>query len=348
MTKKQIVKAIGFLILLSTVLYIVNKIYSIPEEYAINKLRYQTMYTEEENTWDAILIGTSVVDRAWAAPLAYNQTGLTMYPLSSDSQPIALTTYIIEEAKKSQDIQLVVVDLHGIRSNSMNMKDSSLRRVVDTMKLSANKVDAIQYAFEYSKNLGGKEDKLRNKSIWDYYVPFFKYHERRDIQLSDILKEEDVMKGVNTRGAFKSKKQVKPILTTTSGVLSELQKEILTNIIDYCEENDIELLFMSVPSYLTIMEQYEINAAFDFVKEMGCDTLNMNTKEAYEELKINYNKDFYNDIHMNSKGARKVTKYLASYIDELYEYADHREDERYVDWEEAYKSYEVYYEEGWK
>ena len=44
---------------------------------------------------------------------------------------------------------------------------------------------------------------------------------------------------------------------------------------------------------------------------------------------------------MNVLGSEKVTEYLASYLAEEYDLADHREDEAYASWHELYEEYSV-------
>ncbi|WP_047834917.1 hypothetical protein, partial [Robinsoniella sp. RHS] len=97
MTKKQILRMICFLMLAGGAFYVMNGIFVKPASIEIND-RYEAFYKREtKNSWDGALIGSSVVDRAWAAPLAWNEYGVALYPMSTDSLPLPFVTNLIEE-----------------------------------------------------------------------------------------------------------------------------------------------------------------------------------------------------------------------------------------------------------
>ena len=98
---------------------------------------------------------------------------------------------------------------------------------------------------------------------------------------------------------------------------------------------------------MSVNAQGEINAAFEMAREYGQDVLNFNDERLYNELGMEFDSDYYNSMHLNSKGARKVTEYLGNYIAENYDFKDKRGQEEYKSWDEAYELYEQYYETGW-
>lgn len=353
MSKKEGLKTVLFFILLIGVLSVLNHIYAMPyiekRSLASTISRYNELYEEKENTWDGIILGRSVLDRAWVAPMAWNDYGMTLYPLSTDSQPIMLTKYIIEEVRKTQDIKLVVVEMQGIRKNALRVREVTIRRVTDNLAYSSNRIDAINAAFEYDLELRGKKSSIQKGGKWAYYVPFIKYHSRTDLNKYDFFHPVDDMKGVSqvASGAFVVKEQIPSVLTDVSGELSSLQREILMDIIEYGKENGVEIMFTAVPSCLDITEQEEINAAFDLVEEYGCKTLNFNTDEMYKSIGFDFATDMYNTNHMNSTGARKVTSLLSKFIHDNYSFEDKRGQEAYSSWNKAYEKYVNFYEEGW-
>lgn len=58
-----------------------------------------------------------------------------------------------------------------------------------------------------------------------------------------------------------------------------------------------------------------------------------------EEVGIDYAVDFFDDTHLSSYGAEKISRYLAKYLAENYELSDHRGEKDYLDWEEDYQKY---------
>ena len=89
----------------------------------------------------------------------------------------------MKEALKTQKPKLFIVELRGTCQSKDTIWDVAVRRMVDNMKMSRNKIDAIQEVIDYSE--GGKNS--IDTSGWSYYVPFLKYHsrwkERKSIQI---------------------------------------------------------------------------------------------------------------------------------------------------------------------
>ena len=91
------------------------------------------------------------------------------------------------------------------------------------------------------------------------------------------------------------------------------QEEVLRNLLDYCRENRISVLF-TVNPYTDIQE--ETQKQFNYMKaiveeEYGYPFINFNL--LYDELDIDFARDFYNGSHMNTNGAVKFTRYLAAF-----------------------------------
>ena len=93
-------------------------------------------------------------------------------------------------------------------------------------------------------------------------------------------------------------------------------------------------------------EAEKFNTAMDMVRERGYEVLDFNTEEMAHELGLDWEKDFYNSKHVNFMGAEKYTEYLSAYLAENYDLPDHRGQEKYESWEEAYEYYLDFTEEG--
>ena len=74
--------------------------------------------------------------------------------------------------------------------------------------------------------------------------------------------------------------------------------------------------------------------------------LDFNTPEMYEELGLDFDKDYYNSKHVNFIGAEKYTCYLTSYLKDHYDLPDHRGEAGYESWEDAFAAYEAYVSGG--
>lgn len=357
MTKKQGLRLVLFLLILGMAFCALVRVFGMPtnKDTALGVMkRYNDFYDEPENTWDCVLLGTSCVDRQWAAPLAWKDYGMAVYAMNTDVQPLYLTTFLLDEVRKTQDVKLAVVDVRGIKFSSLKPTDVRVRRVTDSMKFSLNRCRAIDRAIEayaeYNSHVD-EDEKLNVPGRAPLYFSFLKYHSRwkEGLYKSDFIPPVNDMKGIyGAPDAFHAE-EVKPTEETgVVGELNQMQTDILDDILKYGEDNELELLFTSSPSRLGKSEQPEINAAIRYLEEKGAKVINFNTAEKYEEIGLDFSQDLYNAHHLNSRGSIKFTKYFAKYLHENYEFEDKRGREEYKDWDEAYEKFVKFYEEGWK
>ena len=80
MKKKQILQFIIFmtlgLVMVCTLFYLFEK-----NESDLAARSWNGFYSEEENTIDGIIVGTSMATWAWVAPLAWHERGVRLYSL---------------------------------------------------------------------------------------------------------------------------------------------------------------------------------------------------------------------------------------------------------------------------
>ncbi|MCI9081576.1 MAG: hypothetical protein HFI70_04505 [Lachnospiraceae bacterium] len=360
MTKKQGLRLISFLLVLGLILYGLVRVFGMPtnKDTALGVMkRYNDFYDEPENTWDCVMLGTSCVDRQWAAPLAWNEYGMAVYAMNTDVQPLYLTTCLLDEVRKTQDVKLAVVDVRGIRMDSLRPTEVRVRRVTDSMRYSANRFKTIHKAIEFYKEYYSRDDVKDGQKVLDnldetsMYFSFLKYHSRwkEGLYESDFIRPVNDMKGIyDPADAFHSE-NVKPTkVIPDTAELNDLQKSVLDEIIEYGETTGLEILFTSAPSRVFEKEQPEFNGAVKYLEEKGAKVINFNTEEKYKEIGLDFSTDLYNAHHMNTKGAVKFTNYFAKYLHENYQFEDKRGKEEYKEWDEAYKRYVEFFEQGWK
>lgn len=351
MTKRQGIRAIVFLALLGSILLWINDAIGTPRnsDVILMTRRFDELYSDPKNTWDGILLGTSVVDRAWAAPLAWEEYGMAVYPMSTDGQPIMMTTSVIEEVLKYHDLSFVVVELHGMRPGILKTNGSRIRWIADHMKMSLNRIRTVQKAFEHMDKWYPDRFDSSFVTRLSYYFPIVQFHKRLTTDKfyeGDFVTGETKMKGVY-EAARHMRIQSEPYGPNDDMVeLNEEQTEILDEIMAYCEEKELELIFLNIPSALPAESLAHLNASAEYVKEKGYPVLNFNEAELQELLNLNADEDFIDAKHLNTLGAHKFTECFSSWLHENLELTDHRGDERYESWEDAVPVYEAFYEEA--
>ena len=103
---------------------------AIPEDFDSNV--WASYYAEEDNTINTVLIGSSAMYRYWLPTRAYEEQGFTSALLATAGQDIRLIPYTMEEAVKSQDVDLFVVELHREACmTEVEMQEMDLKKLQD-------------------------------------------------------------------------------------------------------------------------------------------------------------------------------------------------------------------------
>lgn len=297
--------------------------------------RYDDFYAEEKNSLDAVYIGASNTYTFWEASLAWNQYGISVWPFSSARQPFEVAEYIIKEARKTQPDALYVIPVNALQSEITN---TALHRAVDNMPLSWNK-------FQFVNAMG-------EMSGWDwadrleYLFPLIRYHSRwSQLGETDFQREIDDIKGGTIYNAFLTgSNDVSSSFRTTTryGELYETTQTALDSLLDYCDAEQLNVLFVVSPNANT--DEYhwaQINTVLQTVQSRGYPALDMRFLK--NDIGLDPTKDYYNAPHTNIHGAIKVTDYLSRYLVENYGFTDKRGDPAYSSWDDAYSRYTLEY-----
>lgn len=336
MTKKELGRSIAFVLVVCLLLILLCEVFELSDTTYI-PTRFQTFYDLNEDTLDAVWIGTSGVDRYWLSSKAYEEYGMTVFPLSSDAMPSWLFTYVIDEIYKDQNPELLIVDLRAFcQTNTVDSKDTRARRLLDAMDpFSINKIKA---AFRTMRNIE-KLDKESSSFDLSYLLSYIKYHsmwEEKDFSIIDNTSSDAKCPymGFFMRKSLslKTKEQKASVYKKDSfKALDPYAEESLYEVLDYIEEKGINVLFVNTPNHMTKTEVGRANNICKILDERGIKYINYcETDENGDFLyvpELDHVADFYNRNHVNFYGAEKFTSVFAAYLDENYDFADHRSDE---------------------
>lgn len=306
--------------------------------------KYNDFYRAEKGMVEAVMIGTSAIDRGWIGPKAYHDYGLCVYDLSTARQPIPLARHIMKEVLRTQQPEVFIIDLRGVVVDEDMIAESEIRNVTDNMEFSLARLQAVKAALSFAAT---GENEIDTEDL-SFYFNFLKYH---SMWSSDELERTDLMDlkpshpykgyyGYSKKSIFQVGKGVTaPALSAEAAPVSESMEKELADLVAYCNEIESDVLFMVYPFSMTEERQKTINYTIAFVESHGHEVLNFNTEEMYQELGLNFNADFYNSGHTNVLGAEKCTAYLAEYLKARYELTDWRENGGLEDWEQAWQNY---------
>lgn len=341
MAKKNCIKIAGKVIFFLAIFAIIFKlIFSViwynDTEQSSNV--FKQFYELPNNSVDVIYIGPSSVKYYWVASAAFHNYGISVYPLATGGQPFSACKYLIEEAEKTQNPVLYIIDIRMLASNDAPL-DAEIRRVCDGMKNSANRIAAINHMTEF----GARDIDESEFNRWDYYFSFQKYHSRWK-----SLNSQDFGDRTNFSMGFVPLDYVTPfsppseeLINTPNVALSDISKKWLEDFLEYCDQNDdLNVLFINSPHMMPEIVWGTLNEAKSIIEKRGYKVLDVN--EHVDETGLDYQFDMREENHVNPYGALKYTDYLSKYLLDNYPLADHRGDENYDIWEQSYSDFENY------
>lgn len=294
---------------------------------------WDSFYSEKKDSIDIIYIGASNVYPFWSAPLYWKESGHTVFPLSISSMPSRAIKYMIEEARKTQPSASFVVCLNTFKTGSRH-EPASIHYVCDYMKLSKTKIDLID-ALAEDAGFSGTE-KI------EFYLPFVRFHSRwKDFSKKDyILRNYGIKNAISTSNSMNEIQDVSSTYRITSSRIgcTDEQLEIMNELLDYCDDNGIRLLFTIVPQAIndeSIIGQ--LNMLGDLATERGHQVVDL--LSSYQDYDLQLNQDFYNSNHINVHGALKFTRHLGELFDSYYDLSDKRGNDLFESWDKSYDNY---------
>lgn len=324
--KKQnaiaVCKGIIFILIGILLFQVINHIFMGKSTYA----KYRNYQVQDEI--DVMIMGSSHADAAFAPQEmekvfeeTYGQE-VSVFNYSISGMRIEHLSYFMEEALKKNKPKLIVLETFTFVPIAEEHREVLSRWAFDMLPLNSTKIEAIQYC--------APEDK------WSYYLPFIAYHSRwkelsaEDFKLVFSEKSWDDI-GETLPDVNEQMENVDDYFEQNVKEIDELQpinateKESLEKVIQLAEENDIKILFVSVPFKeqldMDSMEMIKIN---NFLQEnyVNGDTIQiLDMNRQWEELDFGYG-DLYDEGHCNKFGAAKVTGCLMDYITRNYQSDD--------------------------
>jgi len=332
--KKNVVKFCTFLIILIYIIIIINPIFILKTDHRAKLI--QGLY-KKDDSYDVVLMGSSHMAGMINPNELWNKYGITSFNYATGGQPIDVTYYLLKEVLKKHKKPIVVLDIYYLGLTDKFGQDGYIRYVIDNMKFSMNKMQAI---FNSTP-----------KDQWPYYIfPMAKYHTRwKELEEKDFVFDTEssyYAKGFGAGCSLYGEDSLSDTSTKGTSYLPPKTEEYLFKIIELCKENDLDLVLVNAPHDYTkiagssnwhedIAKMY--NKVAEIAKDNDIPFIDYNKK--FDEIGFDFKKDMFNDGHANIWGSDKLTDYLGKFLKENYNLADHRSDKDYEDWNTGY----VYY-----
>lgn len=343
MTKKQVIRCIAFVLVVCAALLVLCDLFE--QENGGNTDRcFNTYRALGKDTVDAVFIGTSGVACYWVSPLAYEEFGMTVYPLASDALPAWLYTSMIDEVLTYQSPELILLDIRPFTSGAVDREkmDANARFVLDAMDIFS--LNRHKTAVKTMKTIHSVYEEAPEFDI-SYFLSFVKYHGKwTDAQ---YLVSYNLGQRMHKYGGYRLDPDFSAVVREMTPTeydpslvkdLNPLCEQSLYEVLDYIREQDLKVLFVDTPKVLG-SKVGPTNRVFQILEEEGFDYLTYLDipEDGSFPLEIDFKTDFFNEGHVNYYGAEKYTHALAVYLKEHYDLPDRRNDPRVqADWDGLY------------
>ncbi len=290
---------------------------------------------EDPQKIDVFFIGASHIFFGVNPMEIWNESGIAGYNLTTHQQPLWSSKLLLQHALKKQSPKLIVLDVLMATNFSRPLLGTDqgtnmTHLALDPVPLSLQKVRGVLAT-----------DAIIEKG--EILFPIILNHSRLQ---QGLLTWDDLhffsgdrshpMKGYNYTENTIAYERPESVPDTTHE-LPEGLGEILIDFIQFCKKEGLPLLLIKTP-LVGNQELYEqINTIGQIAAEQDVPFLDFN--HLFDALNIDFHTDFADSGHLNVRGAEKVSRYLAGYLEENYDLPDHRGEAAYDSWERSAEHY---------
>jgi len=317
----RIAGILAFVLIVSVSMWWLNQVLVIKRTDGITTM--QNLYAQPSDTCDVLLLGSSHTGMNLDAEQLWSEYGIAAYSLWGSVQPFWNSYYFLLESLEHQSPELVVLDVYAA-TFSMDYSDDA-RQETNTMgmQFGMNKLNAIFASAP--------------KERWtDMILEFPLYHSRiSELTANDFahfpwtegLENE---KGTGYRYGVGNYTVEDPAEVTQTAQIHAKEEKYLRKIIETCLRQEIPLLLIKTPVVSRNSQQSFYNSVSQIANEYGIPFVNFNLMDSLTGI---CEADIWQDGHLNTNGARKISSWLGAYIKNNYDIVDRRGDERYASWE---------------
>ena len=305
--KTNIIKGTAFIIILFFLIEIFGY-FALPGEnakkYGIYKVSSYELLGEKENSIDVLMLGDSLVYSSISPMEIYGKYGYTAFDAAEPAQLIPDTYEYLEIAIESNHPKVVMME------TNLLFRDPSKKGY-------------------YHKVL----KKLEN------YIPLRKYHNNWKKGIKALHSDSwlNVNKGfIYVTNVSESNRGYHMNYQEGYEAYPEGNIETFNKIYNLCKENNIKLVLLAMPSQ-TSWNYKRYATIKNLAQEYNLDFLDYNLDNP---LNIDWKKETKDGgLHLNFSGAKKASNSIADYLHNLGILKDHRNDEYFKDWNNAYNIY---------
>ncbi len=260
---------------------------------------------------EALFLGSSLVHANINPAVLWEGSGVRSYDLSGSEQSLATTRHYLDEALRTQSPQVVVLDLHMFSIPNLPLNENQKRSNHTMMPLGPSKLRALYDAVPATEWAG-------------YILPLVQFHSRwAELEREDFRPGKWAEHSPTLFMGYRKVERVEPQEVTTQvrnvdEGLYETNYRMLEAIVDSAEQGGAEVLLVVGPSTRVAVHDKWIARLEDDLARDHPSVKILETQRLVGEMGIDYQTDYYDDLHLNNVGAEKYSKWLGQRLSEMY------------------------------
>jgi len=252
---------------------------------------------------DVLFLGTSLVHANVNPAVLWEVSGIRAYDLSGSEQALLTTRPYLEEALRTQAPRVVALDLHMLSAENLPLSQNQKRSNLTMMPFGVPKLKAISVATPASE--------------WPRYLsPLQQFHSRwGELRRKDFSPSKWRSNSDSFFLGYRKVDSVVPQNPSSESrgfdeALYTQNYRVISDIIEVAQGADAEVLLMVGPSSRANLqdkwiERLKPDIARDYPKVRLLET------QLYTgAMGVDYRKDYYDELHLNSAGAEKYSSWL--------------------------------------
>ena len=329
-------RLVGFLLLLAGTLGAV--VYVLVPKYDYGICPITTLYAQEEDTVDVLVIGTSCAYSGVNTNVLFEEYGIAAYNLCSAEQPYWVSYHYLREALKTQSPRLILLDAKAaIYQDEYSKRGRTILATYGIRDFRA-RMEAIM-------------DCVGPEKFLDFALVFGELHSYyKDVKAENFVYPPDNGgRGPDWKGYIEmdqTESHERPSMVWNEGrkPLHPRQEEYFVKILELAEEHGIPVMLVGFPNPDYEHDHMYYNALWKIAAEHGVGGINYNDPTL--KLKLRYSTDFADWQHLNVKGSVTFTRRLGEDLKAQYDLPDRRGQVEYASWQSCadawYKKYPDY------
>lgn len=283
---------------------------------------------------EVLLLGTSLIHANVNPAVMWHESGVRAYALSGSEQSMLVTGPYLEEALKTQQPEVIVVDLHMVSVDNNKLSENQKRSNLTMMPPGIPKIRAI------ARSLQGSE--------WTrYLLPLEQFHSRwSELERKDFSPRKWRRNAKDLYLGYRRIDRVDPQRPTDERRPFDADRyqqnySLLSEVIAIAESSDARVLLLVGPSGRPAIHDEWTEILRRDLRRDHPNTEILDAARRVAEMGVDPDVDYYDQWHLNSGGAEKHSRWLATWLGEKYGSLGDHDDLVAVPWRVEYERYEV-------